>query len=150
MKVKTNLKQGFTLIELIVVLVILGLLATFVGPSLLSYPDQARASKAQNDMLAIEGAIKRYKIDTGVYPTTEQGLLALIEEPEVEPIPKGWRVGGYLDLQEAPKDPWGGDYIYRSPAENEELDFELISLGADGEEGGEDIDADIRLEDLKQ
>ncbi len=149
MNKKVSFKQGFTLIELLVVLVILGLLATFMGPRVLSYTDDARVSKAQNDMLVMDSAIKRYKIDTGIFPTTEQGIISLIEEPDVDPIPKGWRTGGYLEANEVPKDPWGNDYIYRSPSEVEGLDYEIISLGADGKEGGEDYEADIRLDEIK-
>lgn len=141
--------KGFTLIELMVVLVILGLLATFIGPKILNRPDDARISKATNDMKAIESALKLYKLDTGVYPTTEQGLSALIVMPETDPIPRGWKPGGYLELNETPKDPWGNDFIYRSPTEVENRDYEIISLGADAKEGGENYNADIRNYELK-
>lgn len=137
-----NLK-GFSLIELMVVIVILGLLATFLLPKIIDRPDEARITKAKSDIKAIESALKLYKLDNGFYPTTEQGLSALITQPTIEPIPKNWKRGGYLDTNSIPKDPWGNNYIYRSPGE-EERDYEIISLGADGKEGGEGINADIK------
>lgn len=141
MKIR-NLK-GFSLIELMVVIVILGLLATFLLPKIIDRPDEARITKAKSDIKAIESALKLYKLDNGFYPTTEQGLSALITQPTIEPIPKNWKRGGYLDTNSIPKDPWGNNYIYRSPGE-EERDYEIISLGADGKEGGEGINADIK------
>jgi len=137
-----NLK-GFSLIELMVVIVILGLLATFLLPKIIDRPDEARITKAKSDIKAIESALKLYKLDNGFYPTTEQGLSALITKPTIEPIPKNWKRGGYLDTNSIPKDPWGNNYIYRSPGE-EDRDYEIISLGADGKEGGEGINADIK------
>jgi general secretion pathway protein G len=136
-------KKGFSLIELMVVIVILGLLATFLLPKIINRPDEARITKAKSDIKTIESALKLYKLDNGIYPTTEQGLQALITKPETEPIPKNWKKGGYLDTNSLPKDPWGNNYIYRSPGENER-DYEIISLGADGKEGGQDNDADIK------
>jgi general secretion pathway protein G len=141
MKIR-NLK-GFSLIELMVVIVILGLLATFLLPKIIDRPDEARITKAKSDIKAIESALKLYKLDNGFYPTTEQGLSALITQPTIEPIPKNWKRGGYLDTNSIPKDPWGNNYIYRSPGE-EDRDYEIISLGADGKEGGEGINADIK------
>lgn len=146
---KKRIKKGFTLIELIVVIVILGLLATFIGPKILNRPDDARVSKAVNDIKAIESALKLYKLDTGVYPSTEQGLNALIVMPETDPIPRGWKPGGYLEVEETPKDPWNHEYIYRSPTEMEGRDYEIISLGSDGKEGGEGYDADIASHTIK-
>ncbi len=146
---KKSVRAGFTLIELMVVLVILGLLATFIGPKILSRPDDARVSKAVNDMQAIESALKMYKLDTGVYPTTEQGLKALIEKPETDPVPNGWKPGGYLDTSSVPKDPWNNDYIYRSPGEADDREYEIISLGADGKEGGDNYNADIKSYELR-
>lgn len=145
---KTHMRGGFTLIEIMVVLVILGLLASLIGPNILGRVDDARITKAKNDMQAIETALKMYKLDTGVYPTTEQGLNALIEKPETEPIPNGWKTGGYIEATSI-KDPWNNDYIYRSPGEEEGRDYEIISLGADGKEGGEDNDADLKNYELK-
>lgn len=146
---KKSVRAGFTLIELMVVLVILGLLATFIGPKILSRPDDARVSKAVNDMQAIESALKMYKLDTGVYPTTEQGLRALIEKPETDPVPNGWKPGGYLDTSSVPRDPWNNDYIYRSPGEADDRDYDIISLGADGKEGGDNYNADIKSYELR-
>lgn len=134
---------GFTLIELMVVLVILGLLATFIGPKVMSAPDKARVTKAINDIKALESALNMYKLENGNYPTTDQGLHALVEKPEIDPIPNNYSPGGYLSTSTVPKDPWGNDYIYRSPTEDENRDYEIITYGADGREGGENFDADI-------
>ena len=135
--------KGFTLIELMVVVVILGILATFLIPKIMSRPDEARVIKAKNDIKAIESALKLYKLDNGVYPTTEQGLQALITKPATDPVPNNWRTGGYLDTNNVPVDPWGHPYIYRSPGENGR-DYEIISYGADGKEGGDGVNADIK------
>ncbi|WP_031482607.1 type II secretion system major pseudopilin GspG [Maridesulfovibrio frigidus] len=135
-------QRGFSLIELMIVIVILGLLASMLVPKIMDRPNDARVTKAQMDMKALGSALKLYKLDTGRYPSTEQGLKALIEKPDTRPVPRNYRKGGYLDSTVAPVDPWGYDYIYRSPGEDDR-DFEIISLGADGMEGGEDYDADI-------
>ena len=141
-------EAGFTLIELLVVIVILGILATFLVPKIMEKPDEARVVKAKNDIKAIEMALKMYKIDNGMYPTTEQGLEALIRKPTIPPIPKNYRKGGYLDTDEVPKDPWGNPYIYRSPGENGRP-YEIISYGADGKEGGTGVNADIKSWEIK-
>lgn len=146
---KRKMRAGFTLIELMVVLVILGLLATFVGPKVMSAPDKARVTKAISTIKSLESALKTYKLDNGVYPTTEQGLAALVVQPEIDPIPSNWQVGGYLDAEEVPKDPWGNDFIYTSPTDVEGRDYEIISYGADGQEGGENYDADITSYNIK-
>lgn len=135
--------KGFSLIELMVVIVILGILATVLLPKIINRPDEARVTKAKSDIKTIESALKLYKLDNGMYPTTEQGLSALIKKPEIEPIPKNWKNGGYLDTNKIPVDPWGNPYIYRSPGDNGR-DYEIISLGADGKEGGEGVNADIK------
>lgn len=146
---RTNHSQaGFTLIELMVVIVILGILATFLVPRLLNRPGQARVAKAKNDIRAIESALKLFKLDNGFYPTTEQGLKALITKPDIEPIPKNYPEGGYLDSDSEPLDPWGHKYIYRSPGEDGR-EYEIISLGADGKEGGEGFDRDIKSWEIK-
>ncbi|WP_034765425.1 type II secretion system major pseudopilin GspG [Chrysiogenes arsenatis] len=137
--------KGFTLIEIMVVVIILGVLATFVVPKILDRPDQARVTKAQADIKAIEAALKLYRLDNGFYPTTEQGLVALVRKPEISPLPRNWKSGGYLDRREEPKDPWGNPFAYRSPAEDGR-DYEITSYGADGELGGEGVNADIRNE----
>lgn len=138
---------GFSLIEIMIVIVILGMLAAVLVPRIMDRPDEARVTKAQMDIRVLEAAVRYYKLDNTRYPTTEQGLEALVAEPTAPPPPKNWRQGGYLEASEAPKDPWGNDYVYRSPGE--EHDFIIISYGADGEEGGEGFDADITNWNIK-
>ena len=133
--------SGFTLIELMVVVVILGILATVVLPKIMGRPDEAKRVKAKVDISAIETALKLYKLDTGKYPTTEQGLKALVQPPEDEKAAENWRKGGYIEKGKVPKDPWGGEYIYLSPGIEHEYD--IISYGADGVPGGTDENADI-------
>jgi general secretion pathway protein G len=140
--------KGFTIIEVLVVIVILGLLATFMVPKIMGKPDEARVVKAKNDIMAIESALKMYKLDSGYYPTTEQGLGALLEAPSIEPIPRNYRKGGYLDTSKKPLDPWDNEFIYRSPGEDDR-DYEIISYGADRKEGGEDFNADIKSYELR-
>lgn len=132
-------QQGFTLIEIIVVVVIIGILATFVAPKFLGRTDDARITKAKNDIVALESALELYKLDNYTYPTTDQGLEALVNEPTSEPVPANWKQGGYI--KKLQKDPWQRDYLYLSPGENAEID--IYSLGADGIEGGEGPNADI-------
>lgn len=144
-----SFKKGFTIIEIMVVFVIIGLLATLIAPKIINRPNEARITKAKTDIRAIEAALKLYKLDTGSYPTTEQGLKALMVMPDIEPIPRGWKPGGYLEGEELPKDPWGNYYIYRSPGETEGRDYEIMSFGADGKEGGEGFDADIKSYEIK-
>jgi general secretion pathway protein G len=146
MKVKKmsnrRLKEGgFTLIELMVVIVILGILAGFVVPRIMGRPEEARRMKARVQIESIETALKLYKLDNGSYPSTEQGLQALVEAPTVGTLPRAWRKGGYLEKGKVPTDPWGGDYLYLCPGVHG--DFDLFSYGADGEPGGEDKNADI-------
>ena len=138
---KKNRQAGFTLIELMVVIVILGILAGLIIPRIMGRPDEARVAKAKIQMEALESALKLYKLDNGSYPTTEQGLNALVEAPTVGNIPKNWRQGGYLEKSKVPKDPWGNDFIYLSPGNHG--DFDLTCLGADGEPGGEGVNKDI-------
>jgi general secretion pathway protein G len=135
-------EAGFTLIELMIVIVILGLLAAIVMPRIVGETDKARYGTARTQMRVLEDALKRYKLDHGVYPTTEQGLDALVMQPTTGDIPEQWPAGGYLDRQEIPLDPWDNLYIYISPGAYSP-DFDLVSLAADGLEGGEDFDADI-------
>jgi general secretion pathway protein G len=132
---------GFTLIELLVVIVILGILVGIVGVRIMGEPEKAKRTKAQVQIANIETALKLYKLDNGYYPTTEQGLQALVEPPTVGQLPKAWREGGYLEKGKVPMDPWGNEYVYLSPGIHGDLD--LISYGADGEPGGEENDADI-------
>ena len=132
-------QNGFSLIEILVVLVIMGLLISVVAPTVLNSADDARVQKVQADFKAIETALKIYRLDNYVYPTTEQGLQALVEKSTLDPEPRNFKDGGYL--QELPLDPWGRAYLYLSPGENGEID--IYSLGADGLSGGEDQNADI-------
>lgn len=134
-----NNQKGFTLIEIMVVVVILSILAAFAVPRIMSRPDEARITKAQQDIRAIESALKLYRLDNFRYPTTDQGLQALVEKPTSSPEPKNWKQGGYLDR--LPQDPWGNDYYYLSPGEQGEID--IYTLGADGQADGEGIDTDI-------
>jgi general secretion pathway protein G len=133
--------KGFTMIELMVVIVILGILAAIIAPRLVGRTDEARITKARVDITNLETALKLYKLDNGVYPTTEQGLQALVEAPETGTTPRNWREGGYLEKNRVPKDPWGNEFVYLSPGANG--DFDLSSYGADGLAGGEGINADI-------
>jgi general secretion pathway protein G len=133
--------RGFTLIELMVVIVILGILAGLIIPRIMGRPEEARRMKARVQMESIETALKLYKLDNGSYPTTEQGLQALVEAPAVGELAKQWRKGGYLEKGKVPKDPWDNDYVYLSPGV--QGDFDLMSYAKDGEPGGEDENEDI-------
>ncbi|WP_455242119.1 type II secretion system major pseudopilin GspG [Petrachloros mirabilis] len=134
-------ERGFTFIEIMVVVAILAILAALVVPRIMGRTDEAKRTAAKVQIRNIEGALQLYKLDNGVYPTTEQGLKALIEKPSVGVIPKKWKIGGYL--QKLPEDPWGNPYKYLSPSPNLKGDYEVISYGTDGEPGGEGINADI-------
>jgi general secretion pathway protein G len=142
-----NNKKGFTLIEIMVVIVILAMLAAIVGPKLMGRTDDAKVTDAKVQIKNIETALKLYKLDNGTYPTTEQGLGALVAKPTVGVIPKNYRDGGYLESKKAPQDPWGNDYIYVSPGEHG--DYDLLSYGADGAKGGDGKNADITSWDTK-
>ena len=131
---------GFTLIEVMVVVVILGILAAVVVPRIMDRPDDARITKAQQDVRALGAALDLYRLDNYSYPTTEQGLQALVRKPTAPPEPRNWRQGGYL-RDGLPKDPWGGDYQYLSPGIHAEID--IFSYGANGRPGGEGINAEI-------
>ena len=134
-------QRGFTLIELMVVIVILGILAGLIIPRIMGRPDEARRAKARIQIESLETALKLYKLDSGRYPSTEQGLQALVQQPSVGVDAKNWRQGGYLEKAKVPKDPWGRDFVYISPGTHG--DYDLSSLGADGEPGGEGKDKDI-------
>ena len=144
--------RAFTLVELIVVtaliaimlmvvIVILGILAGLIVPRIMGRPEEARQLKAKMTIESLETSLRLYKLDNGSYPTTEQGLQALVERPDTGNIPKKWRDGGYLEKGKVPKDPWGNEFVYLSPGIHD--DFDLISYGADGSSGGEDKNADI-------
>ncbi len=134
---------GFTLIEVMVVVVILGILAAIVVPRVMDRPDAARITKAKQDIRALESALNLYKLDNFVYPTTDQGLQALVSKPAGTPEPRNWKQ--YMDR--LPKDPWGNDYQYLSPGVKGDVD--VFSLGADGQPGGEGVNADIGNWDLQ-
>lgn len=130
---------GFTLIEIMVVVAILGILAAVVVPKIMDNPDKARIVKTKQDVQAIKSALDLYKLDNFNYPSTDQGLQALVQKPGGSPEARNWKQGGYLDR--LPKDPWGADYQYLSPGTHAEVD--IFSLGADGRPGGEGVNADI-------
>jgi general secretion pathway protein G len=132
-------EAGFTLIEIMVVIAIIGILATLIVPNIMGRPDEARITAAKHDVGTINQALKLYRLDIGRYPTTEQGLKALVERPTSEPIPQNWKAGGYLG--QLPIDPWGNAYSYRNPGVRSEID--IVSYGADGKPGGAGTDADI-------
>ena len=137
-------QRGFTLVEIMVV-VILGVLAAIIVPKFMSRPDEAKATKAKVDIKSLEEALGLFKLDNGFYPSTEQGLQALVSKPESGRIPAKFPVGGYL--KRVPADPWDSPYIYLSPGlQNRE--FDLISYGADGQAGGEGFNADINSWEL--
>jgi len=137
-------QQGFTLIEIMVVVVILGILAALVVPQVMSRPDQAKVTVAQGDIKGIASALDMYKLDNHSYPSTQQGLEALVKKPSGNPAAKNWNKDGYL--KRVPVDPWGNDYQYLSPGTRGA--FDLYSLGADGKQGGTDLNADIGNWDL--
>lgn len=134
-------RRGFTFVEILVVVMILGLLAALVVPRIMGRTDEAKRTAAKVQIRNIEAALQLYKLDNGVYPSTEQGLRALIEKPTTGVVPKKWKLGGYL--QKLPEDPWGNPYKYVSPSPTQRGDYEIISYGTDGEPGGEGINADI-------
>ena len=138
---KITNNRGFTLIELMVVIVILGILAGLIVPRLMGRPDEAKQLKARIQIESLETTLKLYKLDNGMYPSTEQGLEALVELPDTGMIPKKWRKGGYLEKGKLPKDPWGNEFIYLSPGVHSEYD--ITSYGADGMPEGEDKNMDI-------
>ncbi|MEN9659333.1 MAG: type secretion system protein GspG [Pseudomonadota bacterium] len=134
-----QIQSGFTLIEILVVITILAILGALVVPKIMNRPNEARVVAAKQDIRSIVQALKLYKLDNGRYPSTEQGLKALVEKPSAAPLPNNWKTGGYLE--KLPKDPWGGDYLFLSPGIKGEID--VMSYGADGQQGGEGTDADI-------
>ncbi|MFT3931251.1 MAG: type II secretion system major pseudopilin GspG [Spongiibacteraceae bacterium] len=143
MSVKTSHTQrGFTLIEIMVVVVIIGILIGLVAPNVLGRVDKARVTAAQTDIATLEQSLEMYRLDNHAYPSTDQGLEALIAKPSGEPDAKNWNPEGYLKKKQLPKDPWGNPYQYVNPGQ-EGRPYDLYSFGADGREGGENYDADV-------
>ena len=138
MKISTG-QGGFTLLEVMVVVVILGILAALVVPKIISRPDEARVIAAKQDIASLMQALKLYRLDNQRYPSTEQGLQALAVQPTTAPLPPNWKSGGYVER--LPRDPWGNPYQYLNPGVHGEID--VLSFGADGAPGGEGNDADI-------
>jgi general secretion pathway protein G len=136
---RQRVQRGFTLVEIMVVVVIIGILGALVVPKLLGRTGESRVTAAKVDIATISQALKLYKLDNQRYPTTEQGLQALIQKPTSGPGANGWKAGGYLER--LPKDPWGNAYQYLSPGVHGEVD--VYSLGADGQPGGNGEDADV-------
>lgn len=135
---------GFSLIELMVVVVILSILAVVIVPRVMDRPDQARVARVQSDLAALSSALNLYRLDNYVYPTTEQGLQALVQRPTIPPVPPNWASGGYIDR--LPRDPWGREYQYLSPGVHGP--FDIFSYGADGQPGGSGANADIGTWDV--
>ena len=144
MKAKARFQDneaGFTLIEIMVVIAIIGILATLIVPRIMGRPDEARVTAAKHDIGTLNQALKLYRLDIGRYPTTEQGLSALVTRPSAEPVPQNWKTGGYLDS--LPNDPWGHPYQYANPGTKGEID--VYSFGADKKPGGTGADADVGI-----
>lgn len=133
--------NGFTLIEIMVVVMILGILAAIIAPRLIGRTDDAKVAQAKVQIKNFETALKLFRMDNGYYPSTDQGLEALIRKPEIGRIPASFRQGGYLETKGIVTDPWGNAYVYISPGA--EGDYDIVSYGADGELGGEGYDSDI-------
>ncbi|WP_198265615.1 type II secretion system major pseudopilin GspG [sulfur-oxidizing endosymbiont of Gigantopelta aegis] len=136
---KRKQQSGFTLIEIMIVVVILGILASIVVPNVMESPNEARIVKAKQDIRTLEGALNLYKLDNFNYPSTDQGLDALVNRPSGQPDAKNWKKRGYM--KKVPKDPWGNEYLYLSPGTQGEID--IFSYGSDGRKGGVDAAADI-------
>lgn len=136
-----NSSSGFTLIEIMVVIVILAILAAVIAPRLIGRVDESRVTESKIQIKNFETALKMYKLDNGKYPTTSQGLVALVEMPRTNPVPRKWHKGGYLEKRRIPNDPWGNSFLYLSPGLHG--DYDLLSYGADGLKGGADFDSDI-------
>jgi general secretion pathway protein G len=134
---------GFTLIEIMAVVLIIGLLSTLVGVAIFNQVDKAKVTAAQTQIRQLENALETYRMDNSRYPSTEQGLEALVREPTGDPVPRNYQPGGYLRGGAVPLDPWSEPYQYRNPGEHNAHSFDLWSLGADNNPGGEGIDADV-------
>lgn len=144
MQTRRSRQHGFTLMEIMVVIFIIGLLIALVAPSVLGSQDKAMKQKVMADLSSLEQVLDMYRLDNLRFPTAEQGLSALVSKPQTEPVPRAWRADGYI--RRLPQDPWATPYKYRAPGQHGRID--IYSLGADGVEGGEGIDADIGNWDL--
>jgi general secretion pathway protein G len=142
MTVNVRRRSGFTLLELVVVIIVLGLLAAIVAPQIIGRVSDAKSTTARTQIELLSVALDAYRLDTGAYPTTDQGLAALRDRPTRAPVPPNWR-GPYL-RKDVPLDPWGRAYLYRAPGDRNRTAFDLESLGRDGKSGGEGEDADVR------
>ena len=140
---QTRRQSAFTLIEIMAVVLIIGLLGGIVGVVIFGQVDRARVTTARTQIKQIESALEFYRLDNGRYPTTEQGLLALVEKPASAPEPRRWRPEGYLQGGVVPPDPWGEAYQYVQPGSENPYTFDLWSLGADSAPAGEGVDADV-------
>ncbi len=138
-KQRDEADQGFSLLELMVVVVIMSILALVIVPRIIDRPDQARVARVKSDLATLKNAANLYRLDNSRYPTTEQGLKALVNAPMTEPLPQNYASGGYIDR--LPQDPWGMPYQYLSPGVHS--DFDIFTLGADGVSGGDGVNADI-------
>jgi len=147
MKTQLRGNSGFTLIEIMVVIVILSLLAVLVAPKIIGRTDDAKVADAKLQIKNLQTALNMYKLDSGYFPSTEQGLQALLTKPATGVIPKNYREGGYLESKSIPQDPWGNDYAYISPGEHG--DYDLYSMGADSAREGKGKDADIESWNLR-
>jgi general secretion pathway protein G len=136
-------RGAFTLIEIMAVVLIIGLLSTIVGAAIFQQVDKARVAATRAQLSSLEGVLELYRMDTGRFPSTEQGLLALVEPPTIEPVPRTYPPGGYMKETRLPVDPWGEAYHYEMPGVNNPHAYDLWSFGADGAPGGEGTDADI-------
>lgn len=143
---KNREQSGFTLIEIMMVLIIIGILSALIVPRLISRLDDAKVMDAKVQIKNLETALRLFKADNGFYPSTEQGLEALISPPVTGQVPEHYRTGGYLEKRSIPDDPWGNEYAYFSPGA--EGDYDIITYGADGRPGGERYNADISNRDM--
>jgi general secretion pathway protein G len=139
----SNRRGGFTLIEIMAVVLIIGLLSTIVGAAIFQQVDKGRVTAAKAQLNSLEGVLELYRMDNASFPTSEQGLAALVDAPTSEPVPRNYPTGGYLKGGRLPVDPWGEAYHYESPGQNNQDSFDLWSYGADRAPGGEGVDADI-------
>ena len=144
-RISKQSSAGFSLIEIMIAITILGLVMALVGTNVLKRLDEAKVQTAKNQIKALEGALQDYYRENAMYPTTDQGLNALVEKPTAGKIPKNWNADGYLSKGKVPQDPWTNDFVYKC---DDGYHFEIISRGSDGEEGGEGIAADINSKDL--